>query len=100
MSMYLKKYFSCVTAELFLDGQLIFNLSELLDYCQKEFSPEPLLKKITDKNIRVSYYYYYYYYCCCCCCLSRDSHMIENGTSHDSVQSIRQEETRTIPDHV
>uniref|UniRef100_A0A1X7TYI4 non-specific serine/threonine protein kinase n=2 Tax=Amphimedon queenslandica TaxID=400682 RepID=A0A1X7TYI4_AMPQE len=42
----------CVTAELFLDGQLIFNLSELLDYCQKEFSPEPLLKKITDKYIK------------------------------------------------
>lgn len=43
----------CVTAELFLDGQHLFDLSQLLDYIQKEYSPEPLLKRINDKNVKV-----------------------------------------------
>ena len=46
--------YSCVIAELFLDGQQLFDLSQLLDYCTKDYNPEQQLKKIPDKSIRVS----------------------------------------------
>ena len=43
----------CVIAELFLDGQQLFDLSQLLDYRTKDYSPDPVLKKIADKHVRV-----------------------------------------------
>ena len=46
--------YRCVIAELFLDGQQLFDLSQLLDYCTKDYNPEQQLKKIPDKNIRVN----------------------------------------------
>ena len=48
--------YRCVIAELFMDGRPLFDLSQLLEYYSsgdKEF-PEPVLKKIPDKLIRVS----------------------------------------------
>ena len=48
--------YRCVIAELFMDGRPLFDLSQLLEYYSsgdKEF-PEPVLKKISDKLIRVS----------------------------------------------
>ena len=42
-----------MSAELFLDGQCLFDLSQLLEYCTKEYSPDPLLKRIADKHVRV-----------------------------------------------
>jgi phosphoinositide-3-kinase regulatory subunit 4 len=47
----------CVTAELFLDGQHIFDLSQLLDYCHKDYKPEHILKNISDKHVKVRHLY-------------------------------------------
>ena len=44
----------CVIAELFLDGQQLFDLSQLLDYRTKDYLPDAVLKKIADKHVRVS----------------------------------------------
>ena len=45
--------FRCVTSELFLDGLCLFDLSQLLDYCSRLYQPDPMLKRIPDKHIRV-----------------------------------------------
>ena len=52
---YCDLFLRCVIAELFLDGQRLFDLSQLLDYCSKTYQPDVVLKKIPDKHIRVSY---------------------------------------------
>ena len=46
----------CVIGELFTDGRQLFDLSQLLELRarQGEYSPEILLKKISDKPVRVS----------------------------------------------
>ena len=44
---------SCVIAELFMDGRPLFDLSQLLEYCSGEYSPDATLKRIADKHIRV-----------------------------------------------
>lgn len=62
-TMFLFFTFSCVIAELFLDGQQLFDLSQLLDYCIKEYNPEQQLKKIADKNIRVGAVCMFIYLC-------------------------------------
>ena len=43
----------CVIAELFMDGRSLFDLSQLLEYRSGEFSPDIVLKRISDKYIRV-----------------------------------------------
>ena len=44
----------CVIAELFMDGRPLFDLSQLLEYYQKEKeATEATLKKIPDRFIRV-----------------------------------------------
>ena len=44
----------CVIAELFTEGSHPFDLSQLLQYRNKEYSPWKLLEKIDDTDIRVS----------------------------------------------
>ena len=46
----------CVIGELFTDGRQLFDLSQLLELRarQSEYTPETLLKKISDKPVRVS----------------------------------------------
>ncbi len=43
----------CVIAELFTEGSPPFDLSQLLEYRSKEYSPWKLLEKIDDTDIRV-----------------------------------------------
>ena len=43
----------CVIAELFADGRTSFDLSQLLDYCNEEYSSDAILKRISDKYVRV-----------------------------------------------
>ena len=46
---------SCVIAELFLDGRPLFNLSQLLEYCNGDREHfESSMKQISDRLIRVS----------------------------------------------
>ncbi|KAI9168643.1 Serine/threonine-protein kinase [Blastocladiella emersonii ATCC 22665] len=44
----------CVIAELFLEGRVLFNLSQLLKYRRGEHSPLPDLEAIEDEGIRLS----------------------------------------------
>ena len=44
---------SCVIAELFNEGNSLFDLSELLSYRNGDFDPSATLSKIEDSNIRV-----------------------------------------------
>ena len=46
-------YYSCVIAELFTEGSVPFDLSQLLAYRTGEYNPLKLLEKIEDKHIRV-----------------------------------------------
>ena len=47
--------FSCVIAELFNEGNSLFDLSELLSYRNGDFDPSATLSKIEDSNIRVGW---------------------------------------------
>jgi len=42
-----------VIAELFMEGRSLFDLSQLLEYCSGDYSPDITLKRISDKHIRV-----------------------------------------------
>ncbi|XP_078170868.1 serine/threonine-protein kinase VPS15-like isoform X1 [Carex rostrata] len=42
----------CVIAELFLEGQPLFELSQLLAYRRGQFDPRPILEKIQDDGIQ------------------------------------------------
>ncbi|KAL4205052.1 hypothetical protein AMTRI_Chr01g135210 [Amborella trichopoda] len=42
----------CVIAELFLEGQPLFELSQLLAYRRGQYDPAPYLEKISDSGIR------------------------------------------------
>ncbi|KAG6553996.1 hypothetical protein Mapa_004913 [Marchantia paleacea] len=42
----------CVIAELFLEGQTLFDLSQLLAYRKGQYDPKPSLEKIPDEKIR------------------------------------------------
>jgi phosphoinositide-3-kinase regulatory subunit 4 len=44
----------CTIAELFLEGNSLFSLSQLLKYRIGEFDPGSEIEKIKDENIRVS----------------------------------------------
>ena len=46
---------SCVIAELFTEGTIPFDLSQLLSYRSGEYSPSKLFQSIDDVNIRVRY---------------------------------------------
>ena len=46
---------SCVIAELFNEGNRLFDLSELLSYRNGDFDPRATLSKIEDSNIRVGW---------------------------------------------
>ena len=43
----------CVIAELFNEGNRLFDLSELLSYRNGDYDPMETLSKIEDSNIRV-----------------------------------------------
>lgn len=43
----------CVIAELFSEGNRLFDLSELLSYRNGDYEPTETLLKIEDANIRV-----------------------------------------------
>jgi len=45
--------FRCVIAELFSEGNKLFDLSELLAYKKGDYDPRPSLEKIEDNQIRV-----------------------------------------------
>jgi phosphoinositide-3-kinase regulatory subunit 4 len=47
-----KMCYSCVIAELFLEGTPLFTLSQLFKYRSGEYSPDTSLESIEDKNIR------------------------------------------------
>ncbi|KAH7447982.1 hypothetical protein KP509_01G130700 [Ceratopteris richardii] len=42
----------CVIAELFMEGQTLFDLSQLLAYRRGQYDPCPSLQKVKDKDIR------------------------------------------------
>lgn len=57
----------CVIAELFNEGNRLFDLSELLSYRNGDYDPTATLSKIEDANIRVSHvvgtmYMYFLHY--------------------------------------
>lgn len=45
-------FFSCVIAELFLEGSPIFNFSQLLSYRKGEYDPTPIINRISDVHIQ------------------------------------------------
>ena len=45
----------CVITELFTEGSSAFDLSQLLEYRNKVYSPWKVLEKIEDTDIRVSF---------------------------------------------
>ena len=48
-------YSSCVITELFTEGTAPFDLSQLLAYRNREYSPWKVLEKIEDTSVRVGY---------------------------------------------
>lgn len=51
--MYFVFVFRCVIAELFNEGNRLFDLSELLSYRNGDYDPTVTLSNIEDANIRV-----------------------------------------------
>lgn len=54
--MYLKQFFAmisrCCLIELFTEGRVPFDLSQLLSFCSVEYDPSSVLQQIEDPNAR------------------------------------------------